>query len=187
MLASIMTTQRTWMRVLSDGVERYAGIAVPGALLEYSANSEILITASNALALDIVWNGQPQGRIGGRGQRADLRFTADEAAISLGPPGAPTPLSPTAPVTATVTPTSVAVIVTATPAVEIVEAASPVPVATMVETAMPSETPLPSATLTATATDTATNTATATQTPTISAILPPRVTQVGLPPAKEGS
>ena len=187
-LASIMTTQRTWMRVLSDGVERYAGIAVPGALLEYSANSEILITASNAMALDIVWNGQPQGRIGGRGQRADLRFTADEAAISLGSPGAPTPLSPTAPVTATVTPTSVAVIVTATPVDDIEALESPLPAATtvdsattMTETAMPSETPLPSATATAT------DTATATQTPTISAILPPRVTQVGLPPAKEGS
>lgn len=184
-LASILTTQRTWIRIVGDGVERYAGIAAPGALLEYDANSEILITAANAMALDVVWNGQPQGQIGGRGQRADMRFTADEAAINLGPPGAPTPLSPTAPVTATLTPTSAAVIVTATPAVEVVEAASPLPAETTAETATPSDTPLPSAT--STATPTATDTATASVTPTISAILPPRVTQLGLPPTKEGA
>ena len=134
-LASILTTQRNWIRISSDGVEQYAGIAVPGTLLEYRANNEILVTASNALGLDIVWNGQPQGRIGDRGQRVDLRFNVDEVAISLGPPGAPTPLSPTVPVTATdtatATATSAAAIVTATPADAVVEAEAPQPAATM--------------------------------------------------------
>lgn len=184
-LASIMMTQRSWIRIVGDGVERYAGIAVPGALLEYDANSEILVTASNAMGLDVIWNGQPQGQIGGRGQRVDLRFTVDQVEYTLGQPGAPTPISPTAPVTATMTLTSAAVIVTATPAADIVEVASPRPAATMAETAAPSDTPLPSAT--ATATPTATDTATASMTPTLSAILPPRVTQLGLPPTKEGA
>ncbi len=186
-LASIMTTQRTWIRIVGDGVERYADIAAPGALLEYEANSEILITAANAMALDVVWNGQPQGQIGGRGQRVDMRFAVDEIAINLGAPGAPTPISPTAPVTATTTPTSAAIIVTATPPVEVVEAASPLPAETTAEAAVLSDTPLPSATATATATPTVTDTATASVTPTVSAILPPRVTQVGLPPTKEGA
>ena len=183
-LASISTTQRTWIRVSSDGVEQYAGIAVPGDLLEYGANSEVLVTASNAMGLDIVWNGRPQGPIGGRGQRVDIRFTIDEVAVSLGPPGAPTLISPTSPVAETIAATeSVAVIVTATPDASVAQTLSSTAVATLTETATPSYTPVPSAT----STPTASATPTPTMTPTVSAILPPRVTQVGLPPTKEGA
>lgn len=183
-LASLLTTQRTWIRVRSDGVEQYAGIAVPGALLEYSANSEILLTASNAMGLDIVWNGQPQGQIGGRGQGVDIRFTVDEVTLNLGPAGAPTLGSPTAPATATVAATeSVAFIVSATPDATFAPNQSPVPVEIMIVTVTQTNTPPP----TATATPTMTDTPTATVTPTISAILPPRVTQAGLLPTKAGA
>ena len=84
------------MSVHVDGVEQFSGIAAPDTLLEYNALSEVRVAAANAMALDVIWNGQPQGQIGGRGQRADIHFTATEAIVELGPAGAPTPLSPTA-------------------------------------------------------------------------------------------
>ena len=84
-LVSLLLTQRSWLSLEVDGAEAYVGIAAAETLLEYSAESEVLLSASNALALDLIWNGQRQGQIGARGQRVDIRFTADTAVVSLGP------------------------------------------------------------------------------------------------------
>ena len=84
-LVSLLLTQRSWLSLEVDGAEAYVGIAEAETLLEYSAESEVLLSASNALALDLIWNGQRQGQIGERGQRVDIRFTADTAVVSLGP------------------------------------------------------------------------------------------------------
>ncbi len=151
-LVSVLLTQRSWLQVHADGVEQFSGIAAPDTLLEYSAVTEVHVAAANALALDVIWNGQQQGQIGGRGQRADIRFTASEAIVELGPAGAPTPLSPTAET--------------------VIVAADAEPTATEGPSPTPTETPVPSATPTE-------------GPPT--AILPPRVTQAGLIPTKEGA
>ena len=176
-LVSILARQRSWIRILIDGQERYAGIAAPDTLLEYDALTQISLTGSNAMALDIIWNGQPQERIGGRGQRVDMVFSATEINYSLGPGAAPTPLSPTAPATADAAMTIATVTPTETPG------PSPTPTMTLV----PSETLTftPSPTYTPSLTPTATETPTITLTPTETAILPPRVTQAGLPATKE--
>ncbi len=169
-LVSLLLTQRSWMTVQVDGVERFSGIAVPDTLLEYRALSEVQLAAANAMALDVVWNGQQQGQIGGRGQRADIRFTASEAIVELGPAGAPTLVSPT---------------VEATVAAEVAPAtAGPSP--TSMDTLIPSATLIP--TLSSTPWPTITPLPSATPTPgPPTAILPPRVTQAGLPPTKEGA
>ena len=88
-------TQRSWINILADGIEQYVGIATADTLLEFSAVNEVMLSASNALALDVIWNGQRQGQIGERGQRADIRFTADTAVVTLGPGGEPTPAAAT--------------------------------------------------------------------------------------------
>ena len=171
-LVSILVTQRSWMQVTVDGVERFSGIATPETLLEYDAVGEVRLAAANAMALDVIWNGQRQGPIGGRGQRADIRFTASEAIVELGPAGAPTPVSPTAEAT-----------------VETVEAAPTAtegPSPTPTETPVPSATPIPTATHTPRPTATPIPSATPTEGPP-TAILPPRVTQAGLPPTKDGA
>ena len=184
-LASILLTQRTWIRVSTDGIERYAGIAVPDTLLEYDAISEILVSASNAKALDVLWNGQQQGPFGGRGQRVDIRFYADEVVFSTGVGSAPTPVSPTAPPTATPLPTHTPVTPSSTPGPSPTASLTPVPIDTLTftpaPTVIPSDTPTPS--LTPTVTDTPTITITSEPT----AILPPRVTQEGLIATKEGA
>ena len=169
-LVSILLTQRSWMMVQVDGVEQFSGIAAPDTLLEYRALSEVKLAAANAMALDVVWNGQQQGQIGGRGQRADIRFTASEAVVELGPAGAPTLVSPTV---------EAAVAAKAEPATA---GPSPRPTVTLV----PSATPIPSATHTPWPTITPPPSATPTPGPP-TAILPPRVTQAGLPPTKDGA
>ena len=58
--------------------------------------NEVKLAAANAMALDVIWNGQQQGPVGGRGQRADIRFTESDAIVELGPAGAATPIPATA-------------------------------------------------------------------------------------------
>ena len=172
-LLSLLLTQRSWLSLASDGAVVYEGIAEADTLLESRAESEITLSAANALALDLIWNGQRQGVIGERGQRVDMRFTVEQAVISLGPGGTPT--LPTATLEAPRPKPSATIQVSApssTPSATIAPTSLP--------TALPSPTPPPSATPLPTATATAT-VATPSE-PT--AILPPRVTQVGLPPTK---
>ncbi len=174
-LLHVRTTQRTWLRLEADGVEQYSGIAPPETALEIAALSEIRLTASNAMALELRWNEQPQGPIGARGQQADLRFTQDQVFVALGELGAATPLSPTAtlepPPPATARPSA-----SATPATFASDATLP----------PASPTPLPSA-RPPTSAPRPSPTPTSSDTPAPTAILPPRLTQAGLPPTKAGA
>jgi transcriptional regulator with XRE-family HTH domain len=93
---TVNATQRTWMRLTVDGAELFTGTLRPGTVLEYSGNQTISLTASNAAALDLVFNGQAQGVLGRRGQHVDAEFTASGARISSAPSFDPTPIaSPT--------------------------------------------------------------------------------------------
>ena len=186
-LVSLLLTQRSWLSLEVDGAEVYVGIAAAEALLEYSAESEVLLSASNALALDLIWNGQRQGQIGERGQRVDIRFTADTAVVSLGPASDLASETPTATATAEavveaieqeVAPETEA---TPTAIIEATLAPTVTPIATNPPTAQPTVTPLPTEVIVPSATPTAT------EPPVPTAILPPRVTQAGLPPTKEGA
>ncbi len=177
-LVNILATQRNWMRIIGDGIERFAGIAGPDTVLEYSALTEIIVSASNAMGLDIEWNGQQQPRAGGRGQRVDMRFSAADIAISLGPDGAPTLVSPTTRATAFAAMTLAALTPSDTPGPSPSPTLTPAPTDTL--TLAPTPTLVPSVTPTASDTPTATKIPTITLTPSETAILPPRVTQAGL-------
>jgi hypothetical protein len=192
-LVTIEFTQRTWIRISSDGVERYVGIAVPGQPpLEYPAANNVTLTASNAEAMLVTWNGQPQPVFGGRGQKVDIVFGLTDVQVSSGPgfeptsEFTPTPLPTSAidvnaaieALTPTVTP-GPSPTPTRTPTI------TPTPSDTPTITLTPSNTPTPTDTPTLTRTPTITPTPTLTLTPTPTAILPPRVTQEGLPPTKD--
>jgi len=193
-LVTVETTQRTWLRVSSDGFEQYAGIVAPGTRLEYPAQDNVTMTASNAEALVVTWNGQPQPSFGGRGQKVDIVFGLENVQVSSGPG-----FEPTSEFTLTPLPTSAvdvgAVIAALTPSntpgpsptPTLTPSITPTPSNTPTPTDTPSNTPTPSDTPTATPTPTITPTPTYTLTPTPTAILPPRVTQEGLPPTKEGA
>lgn len=196
-LVTVESAQRTWLRVEADGVEQFTGIMVPGQAAEYAANREVVLTASNARGLLITWNGQPQGVLGGRGQKVDITFTENDISIRSGPGFEPTSeFSPTPIPTsaidvgaliAALTPTSTpgpSPTPTNTPTITPTPTITLTPTDTPTITLTPSDTPTPTDTPTITPTPTITLTPTQTLTPTPTAILPPRVTQPGLPPTK---
>jgi hypothetical protein len=185
-LVTIELAQRTWMRVASDGVQRYAGLARPGEVLEYPAQDNVTISAANAEALQIVYNGQQQPVFGGRGQQVDIVFRPGGAVQVSAGPG----FEPTSEFTPTPFPTSAVDVGAAIAALTPSPTPGPSPTPTLTFTPSPTASLTPTATLTPSITPTPSDTPTATLTPTITltpsptAILPPRVTQEGLPPTK---
>ena len=194
---TIETTPRTGVQHATDGIEQFAGLLVPGQAIEYPANREITLTASNARALVVTWNGQPQGVLGGRGQKVDIVFTQDDVSISSGPgfdptsAFSPTPI-PTSEIdvgalVAALTPTSTpgpSPTPSNTPTITPTPSDTPTPSHTPTITPTPSDKPTPNKNPTNTPTPTLTLTPSITPTPSPTAILPPRVTQEGLPPTK---
>src|SRR5262249_33438970 len=95
-LVTLKTTQRTWLHVSTDGKDVYVGIARPGTSLEYPAGDNVTVVASNAAALDVVYNGQQQDTFGGVGQMVTVVFGTSGVQINSGPGYAPTDInSPT--------------------------------------------------------------------------------------------
>jgi len=206
---TIETQQRAWIRVTTDGNEQSARLVTPGERLDYRAFSEIFVSSSNADALVIVYNGQPQGSYGGRGQKVDITFTEDDVSIESGPGFEPTseftrtPTPTDARIAATLlaaqTPTSTpgpsptptaTPTITDTPTITFTPSITPTPSNTPTITPTPTDTLTPSNTPTATntplptATPTITPTPSDTPTPTPTAILPPRATSENRTPTK---
>jgi hypothetical protein len=198
-LVSIEMTQRTWIRFVADDIELYAGVAPPGTIFEFSASNTIVVTASNAQALNVIYNGQQQGMLGGRGQRIDITFTPSNMQLLMGAGFEPTSeFSPTPLPTSNVDVSALIQQLTPSPT----SGPSPTPTATFTPsltpsiTFTPSITPTPSDTPTATSTPTHTftpgptatpsDTPTITPTPSPTAILPPRVPAQAPTPTKMG-
>ncbi len=188
-LVNIQFTQRCWIRIKVDGIERFSGIALPDqTILEYQGNEIIEVSASNAEALRVVYNGVPQEVVfGGRGQLVDITFTPQRMDFTSGPGFEPTPIaSPTPlPRSESIAPTLLAQLTpSATPGPSPTPSNTPTPSDTPTVTPTPTITPTPSdtptATLTPSITPTPSNTPTPSDTPTITptptatAILPPR-------------
>ncbi len=197
-LVTITLTQRTWMRVIADGEQKFIGLARPGEQLpDFAGQTNVTVTAANAEALKVVYNGKEQPIFGGRGQQVDITFSLTNVQVSSGPG-----FEPTSEFTATVPPTSAidvgATVAALTPTVTPGPSPTPTdtPTATLTFTPSPTEPPTPtitytpsitftpSSTPTLTVTPSLTLTPTITQTPSPTAILPPRVTQEGLPATK---
>lgn len=89
--------QRSWLTVTTDGQPSFTGIAVPGDRLEYLATGEIVLTAANAEALAVTFNGQPQPSLGMRGQRVDVTFRIGGLTVQTGPGFDPTPITSATP------------------------------------------------------------------------------------------
>ncbi len=90
----VNVVQRSWARFTADGVVQYEGIVTPGAVLQYQADQVLVVEASNGSGLDVVFNNQPIGLLGLRGEAIVTTFTPD---LVLTP-------TPDLPPTATITP-----------------------------------------------------------------------------------
>jgi transcriptional regulator with XRE-family HTH domain len=168
LLAEITMAQRAWLTISADDLEQYTGIARPGDRFAIEAVDNVRVLASNAEALDVIFNGQPQPSFGGRGQRVDITFRADGIQVESGPGFAPTPVESPTPLPTPTDPAG-ALIAQLTPTET--PGPSPTPSDTPTITPTPSTTPTPSDTptpsQTPTASDTPTITATPSDTPTI--------------------
>lgn len=155
---TIETQQRTWLRLTTDGNLQINRVVLPGEVLEYRAQDEIIMNASNAEALIIIYNGNLQGSFGGRGQAVDVTFTETNRTIQTGPG-----FEPTSEFTPTFTPTSdvLAATLLAAQTPSVTPGPSPTPTNT------PTITFTPTITLTPTITFTPSSTPTASDTPTI--------------------
>lgn len=212
LLVEIEVEQRTWISISADGVQQYEGLARPGERLQYSGQDNISLTAANAEALNVIFNGQPQPTLGARGQRVDVVFRMSGVEISSGPGFAPTPVTSNTPLP---TPTDPQGTLLAELTPTATDGPSPTPsntpeatntptqtytpsmTFTPSNTSEPSDTPTqthtPSNTFTATPppsntpTPTATLTPSITHTPSATAILPPREPATEPTPTKEGA
>ncbi|MEQ8672018.1 MAG: helix-turn-helix domain-containing protein [Aggregatilineales bacterium] len=159
---TIETQQRTWLRLTTDNNVQINRLVLPGEVLEYRAQDEIIMNASNAEALIIIYNGNLQGSFGGRGQAVDVTFTEANRTIQTGPG-----FAPTSEFTPTFTPTSdvLAATLLSAQTPSVTPGPSPTPTNTPTITSTPTITLTPSVTFTPSSTPTASDTPTITATP----------------------
>lgn len=70
-------TDACWTLVKADGKEIYEGIPKAGETITWEAEKTIVIQLGNAGAVDIVYNGQSVGKIGGKGEVVSKTFSAN--------------------------------------------------------------------------------------------------------------
>lgn len=71
----IVAQQRTWMRITTDGTVVFEGRTVPDDVYTYSANQRIDLVTGNGAALEVYFNQDYLGKLGGVGEVLNLSFT----------------------------------------------------------------------------------------------------------------
>jgi len=100
---TIVSVERTYMRVTVDGKVQFDGRTTPGTAYSYDANDQIEVLVGNASALRITYNGQDLGLMGNFGEVIDRVYTV-QGAVTPTSTKPPTPTITTTP-TITQTPT----------------------------------------------------------------------------------
>jgi cytoskeletal protein RodZ len=73
----IEIVQRTWIRIIADGVVQYEGLAREGDILNFTGLQSVNVRATNAAGVRLTVNNLPQGVMGERGALLDQTFTLD--------------------------------------------------------------------------------------------------------------
>lgn len=76
----VVAYQRAYLKVVSDGVEKFSGRVVPGGVYPFTGSSKITLTTGNAAAMQIYYNQQDLGILGGSGQVLNMDFTGNSMA-----------------------------------------------------------------------------------------------------------
>ena len=71
-------TGRCWIQAVADGKVVYEGTVEPNQTLSWKGSDRIAVTAGNAGAVDIIYNGRSLGRLGKDGDVVEKRFTRDK-------------------------------------------------------------------------------------------------------------
>jgi cytoskeletal protein RodZ len=70
---------RCWTQVAADGKTIYEGTAEKGQTFTWKGKDRVVVTAGNAGAVELTWNGKDQGKLGHDGDVVEKRFTKDKA------------------------------------------------------------------------------------------------------------
>src|SRR5579862_2973917 len=89
-VVSALATDRSWVRVVSDGSVVFEGFVSAGDHQVWEGKHQVSLRVGNASALDLSVNGQNVGRLGNPGDVVERTFTS-------GAPGGTAPAAPTAP------------------------------------------------------------------------------------------
>lgn len=71
-------TGRCWIQAVADGKVVYEGVAEPNQTLSWKGMERVAVTAGNAGAVDIVYNGRSLGRLGKEGDVVEKQFSRDK-------------------------------------------------------------------------------------------------------------
>jgi cytoskeletal protein RodZ len=102
-VVSAQATDRSWVRVVSDGSVVFEGFVSAGDHQVWQGQHQVNLRVGNASALDLSVNGQSVGRLGNPGDVVERTFTAAApggvapAAPTTVPPATPAPLRAPAP------------------------------------------------------------------------------------------
>ena len=91
----VRAEERTWVRVVVDGTEAFAGLMPPGASKEFNGQNVVELATGNGQGTHVLWNGQDQGTLGQIGEVV-IRLWTREGAITPTPSVTPVPsITPT--------------------------------------------------------------------------------------------
>ena len=68
-------TGRCWVQALADGKVIYEGMAEANQTLRWTGKKEVIVTAGNAGAVDVTYNGQRVGKLGKEGAVVEKKFS----------------------------------------------------------------------------------------------------------------
>lgn len=77
--------QASWVRVVSDGVQKFSGTMTPGQVQTFNANDKISVKLGNAGAVEITYNGQNIGYLGALGKVKEREFTRVATSVYSSP------------------------------------------------------------------------------------------------------
>lgn len=78
-------TADCWTQVIADGREIYEGIPKVGDSFTWNADQTMTVRLGNAAGVELTYNGQPQGRLGGAGEVITRTFPANTTTATPGP------------------------------------------------------------------------------------------------------
>lgn len=68
-------TGRCWVQAIADGKVVYEGTAEPNQTMHWTGKKDLIVTAGNAGAIDVTYNGQRVGKLGKEGSVVEKRFS----------------------------------------------------------------------------------------------------------------
>lgn len=68
-------TGRCWVQTIADGKVIYEGVAEANQTMRWTGKKELIVTAGNAGAVDVTYNGQRVGKLGKEGAVVEKKFS----------------------------------------------------------------------------------------------------------------